>query len=221
MFHDLLRYAYIYNQVLNLYRNTPEIKFPIDPCEFLHTSNCRVMTYEEFSKLNHISVSEVIGICESKSGCTHYEASSNRYLVLWNSSKSENNVLGRQRWTKAHELGHITLKHLPDLKVNQLAENQFNNLDSSLVEREADFFSSTFLSPLPLFPYLNINSPDDIHRMFGLSFEASKIRWEEYLTWHTGHRKTAWENDIRRLFLEGKIKSSVLHKPQDARSSTF
>ena len=47
---------------------------------------------------------------------------------------------------------------------------------------------------------LNIRSAQDIQRVFGLSCEASDVRWREYLKWKRTRRKTAWENDMKRLY---------------------
>ena len=52
---------------------------------------------------------------------------------------------------------------------------------------------------MPLYETLNIRSAQDIQRVFGLSCEASDVRWREYLKWKRTRRKTAWENDMKRL----------------------
>lgn len=108
----LIRYAYICNQVLQLYKKLPSIKFPLDPRLFFEQmDNCKIMTYNKFAELNQCPLQEVFALCESKSGCTHYDVGKNRYLILFNSSRENHNVLGRIRWTLAHELGHVTLNH--------------------------------------------------------------------------------------------------------------
>ena len=138
-------------------------------------------------------------LCESESGCTHYDITNDRYLVLVNSSTANNNVIGRIRWTLAHELGHVKLNHLPYLAEPRIAENNFNNLSNPELEGEADYFAALLLCPMPLYDQLRIQSAQDVQRVFGLSWEASDVRWREYLKWKRSHRKTAWENDMRRL----------------------
>ena len=142
---------------------------------------------------------DVFLLCESESGCTNYDVASDRYLVLFNSSTENNNVLGRIRWTLAHELGHVTLKHLPYIAEPSIAENNFNNLTHPELENEADYFAALLLCPMPLYEQLHIQSAQDVQRVFGLSWEASDVRWREYFKWKRSHRKTAWENDMRRL----------------------
>lgn len=199
----MTRYTFIYHQVLQLYRDMDTIKFPIEPCDTIATlDNCRALTYQQFADMNHCSVGRVIQFCQSKSGCTHYEVENDRYLILWNDDSVGYNVPGRRRWTKAHELAHVVLRHFPMTAEAQLAENSFNNLSAPDCEIEADRFAATFLCPMPLFEALKIQSPVDIMMVFGLSTEASNYRWNEYMRWLRYRRKTAWENDIRSVVLQ-------------------
>ncbi len=198
----MIRYVYICNKVLQLYKKLPYIKFPLDPrLVFNQINNCRIMTYHKFAELNQCSLQEVFSLCESESGCTHYDVGKDRYLVLFNSSTDNHNVLGRIRWTLAHELGHVTLNHLPCIVESHIAENNFNNLSHPEFEAEADHFAALLLCPMPLYEILGITSAQDIQRVFGLSREASDVRWREYLKWNHTRRKTAWENDMKRVFI--------------------
>lgn len=207
----MIRYAYICNQVLQLYRSLSIISFPIDPRYFFNQiSNCRIMPYTTFAKVNSCGINEVIELCESESGCTHYDITHNRYLVLFNGSTANNNVVGRIRWTLAHELGHVKLNHLPYLAEPRIAENNFNNLSNPELEAEADYFAALLLCPMPLYEQLHVQSASDIQKVFGLSWEASEVRWREYLKWKRSHRKTAWENDMRRL-VNQRLKHSELN----------
>lgn len=199
----MIRYPFIYNQVLQIYRQMDQIVFPIEPDRLIkRLPNCKILTYEQFAKMNGCSIEDVIAICESKSGCTHYDVVNNNYLILWNSEQSGNNVEGRRRWTKAHEFGHVVLKHFQLVSELTMAEHSFSNAVTPAFEAEADRFAATLLCPMPLFQLLDISSPADIRKVFGLSVEASANRWNEYLKWKNYHRKTAWENDMRRIFLQ-------------------
>ena len=198
----MIRYAYICNQILQIYRNLDGLSFPLDPRKpFQLMDNCKLMTYKTFSEINRCSLQEVFLLCESQSGCTHYDVSNDRYLVLFNSSTANNNVLGRIRWTLAHELGHVVLKHLPYIAEPHIAEHNFNNLSNPELEAEADYFAAAFLCPIPLYEMLSIRSARDIEYTFGLSREASECRWNDYLKWKQNHRKTAWENDLKRIYI--------------------
>lgn len=139
----MIRYPFIYNQVLQIYRDMEQIRFPIEPDNIISRfSNCRIRTYQQFAQTNGCSIRDVILLCESKSGCTHYDVANNRYLILWNSDNADNNVSGRKRWTKAHELGHVVLKHLPLVAEPMLAEHGFCPMETSDFEIEADQFAA-------------------------------------------------------------------------------
>lgn len=200
----MIRYAFINNQVLNIYNQLPKIIFPLDIRAIVsYLENCRYMSYQDFAKLNQCSIDDVIQICESKSGCTHYDIAQNRYLILCNHSIDDNN-LGRQRWTCGHEIGHVVCNHLKYSAFDKLSENSFLNITDPMFEAEADVFTATILSPFPFYKFLDIHSPIDVQNTFGLSVEASLYRYKQYLKWNSGHFKTAWENDMIRNF---KIKA--------------
>lgn len=198
----MIRYTYINNLVLSIYNTLPVIQFPIDVKEVIkYIPNCRYMSYQQFAEVNHCSISDVIQICESKSGCTHYDILQDRYLILCNQSTQDNNNSGRQRWTCSHEIGHILCKHHSISAYEKLSENSLlPHTNNQYFEAEADYFAATLLAPFPLFSFFNIQSAIDIQNVFGLSCEASLYRFKQYIKWKNNHRKTAWENDMKHIF---------------------
>lgn len=197
----MIRYIYINNLVLKIYSMLPQITFPLDIQEVIKLiPNCRYMSYQKFAKINNCSINDVIQMCESKSGCTHYDISQDRYLILCNQSTQGNNNFGRQLWTCSHEIGHILCKHHSTSAYSKLSENSFMCTENSEFENEADYFAATILSPFPLYEYLSVQSPLDVQNVFGLSAEASLYRYKKHLKWKQYHRKTAWENDIVKLY---------------------
>lgn len=197
----MIRYKFINNQVLELYHQMPTITFPLDIQSVIqYIPNCRYMSYQNFAELNQCSIDEVIQICESKSGCTHYDIMQNRYLILCNQSTDDNNNIGRQRWTFGHEIGHVICNHLTISAYEKLSENSLLKITDPVYEAEADYFAATILSPFPLYKELNVCSVIDVQDVFGLSAEASLYRFKQYLKWKDNHIKTAWENDMIRNF---------------------
>lgn len=197
----MIRYKFINNQVLEIYRQMPKVVFPLDIKSVIkYIPNCRYMSYQEFARLNGCSTDKVIQLCESKSGCTHYDITQNRYLILCNQSTNENNNLGRQRWTCGHEIGHVICNHLTISAYEKPSENSLLQITDSAYEAEADYFAATILSPFPLYKELNINSVLNVQDVFGLSSEASLYRYKQYLKWKENHIKTAWENDMIRNY---------------------
>lgn len=194
----MIRKFYINNLVLELYKQLPIIQFPINMNDiFQLIPNSKCVSYQKFAQLNGCSIQDVIAICQSKSGCTHYDVATNRYLVLLNLAERS---YGRQRWTAAHEIGHIMCKHHLISAMNQIAENDFSDNNNHEFESEADYFAATLLAPFPLFKELGVKSLIDVQNIFGLSAEASLYRYKEYLQWKKSHRKTAWENDMVHIY---------------------
>ena len=202
----MIRYAYVNNQILKIYSMLPIISFPINIEEIVSLMpNCRYMSYQQFAKINQCSIEDIIQICESKSGCTHYDISNNRYLILCNQSTDENNNMGRQLWTGGHEIGHIACNHHVISAYEKLAENSLLQVANPEYEAEADYFAATLLSPFPLFKLLDIKSPLDIQNTFGLSTEASLYRYKQYLKWLNSRIKTSWENDMIKLYKQRSL----------------
>lgn len=202
----MIKYTYINNQVLNIYSIMPTIKFPLDVQEVIrYIPNCRYMSYQQFAKINQCSIDDIVQICESKSGCTHYDIMNNRYLILCNQSTTGNNNIGRQRWTCGHEIGHVICNHHTISAYEKLSENSLLQTTNTEYESEADYFAATLLAPFPLFKLLNIKSAIDIQNTFGLSVEASLYRYKQYLKWLNIKVKTSWENDMIRLYKQKNI----------------
>lgn len=202
----MIRYTYMNNQVLRIYSMLPEIRFPLDVKEIIrYMPNCRYMSYQQFAKINNCSINDIIQICESKSGCTHYDIKNDRYLILCNQSTADNNNIGRQRWTCGHEIGHIVCNHHTMSAYEKLSENSLLKTTNPEYEVEADYFAATLLAPFPLYKLLNIKSAIDVQNTFGLSTEASLYRYKQYLKWLNTRVKTSWENDMIRLYKQKNI----------------
>lgn len=184
----------------------PTIKFPLDVKEIIrYIPNCRYMSYQQFVKINQCSIDDIVQICESKSGCTHYDIINDRYLILCNQSTANNNNVGRQRWTCGHEIGHVVCNHHTISAYEKLSENSLLQTTNPEYEAEADYFAATLLAPFPLYKLLNIKSAIDIQNTFGLSTEASLYRYKQYLKWLNTRVKTSWENDMMRLYRQKNI----------------
>ena len=197
----MIRYNYINNQVLKIYSMLPNISFPLNINNVLNLiPDCKYMSYQKFAQISNCTIEDVIHICESKSGCTHYDILQNRYLILCNHSTDENNNMGRQRWTCCHEIGHVICKHLAFSAYAKLPENNLTLNINPEYEAEADYFAAMLLSPFPYFKLLNIQSATDIQNTFGLSNEASLYRYKQYRNWLRTKIKTAWENDMIQIY---------------------
>ena len=199
----MIRYTYVNQLVLNVYSRLPRIEFPLRISDVIdRIPNCRHMSYQEFASVSGCSVDSVIALCESKSGCTHYDIKNDRYLILYNDISNDNP--GRVRWTCSHEIGHIMCQHFAFATYNKLCENSLSSGLTPEYEREADCFAATLLAPFPIMKYMGISSRAETQSIFGLSREASDYTFKRFVDWKSSHYKKAWENDFLKIYNEKK-----------------
>ncbi len=77
--------------------------------------------------------------------------------------------INTDRFTIAHELGHILLKHKADKAYSEYQEEQ------------ANVFASRLLAPMIIINDLAPNSAEELSDLFGLSLESATIRYNRYI----------------------------------------
>lgn len=80
----------------------------------------------------------------------------------------------RQRFSVAHELGHIVLHNPTEATVY----NREISPSESPIEREANIFASRLLAPLCVLHFLNLNSAKEVAEVCNISTTAAEIRYE-------------------------------------------
>ncbi|MDH7576578.1 MAG: ImmA/IrrE family metallo-endopeptidase [Bacillota bacterium] len=103
-----------------------------------------------------------------------------RYVVSVYLSGDE----GRDRWSLAHELGHIKLGHFEIYDVDTLAKDKLNDAERYILDKEADIFAEELLMPAEwLREIMGIVSDftqiEEIKKLFGVSLGALVNRLEE------------------------------------------
>lgn len=193
----MVRSAFIQRKVLELYQRLDTISYPIQPKLVLpHVpKNCRMLTYQKTAEVAGCTVQDISVLCKSNSGATHYDPSSNRYLILYNTSMNQGRIL----WTLAHEIGHICIGHLEAIEEAEIAYTEQRDFYSQF-ESEADYFTWNFLAPLPVMREMGIQSAAETKATYGLSTQAAALQYDRYMKWCRSHIKTAWENNIIREF---------------------
>lgn len=88
----------------------------------------------------------------------------NQWYIFYNDDKN----YGRISNTMLHEIGHIYLGH---------------QQDSELAEKEVNFFAKYALVPPVLVHKLKISTPEDIERIFDVSYEAAYYALIYYNKW--------------------------------------
>ena len=198
----MIRFSYINDQILKLYTKLPQITFPLNLYDIIKLiPDCKIMTYQHFAEISGTTVEEVIQTCESEFGCTHHDVLKNRFLIMYNDSVEGNNNPGRQRWTVAHEIGHVVCQHLSFTAYEKLCANRIPTRQQTPdYEAEADYFASTLLAPFPYIEHMGLKSAEEVQEVFGLSTSASLYAYKKYLKWKQEHFKKAWENDMIRIY---------------------
>lgn len=137
-----------------------EFSFPIGIFQVLRKmSSVHLHSYSEVVQKMGITFSEYISIVSSNFGYSVRDFRRNRYEVFYNDTK-EDEV---QRFTLAHELGHIVLGHIKD----GIVEN-----------REANCFARNYLCPIPAIIELGLKEPKEYSRNFYVSDVMADIAFK-------------------------------------------
>ncbi|SCG83817.1 double zinc ribbon domain-containing protein [Streptococcus suis] len=87
--------------------------------------------------------------------------------------KDRNRVPGNVRFSKAHELGHIFLKHFEEFDLPS-SLNISNSHEYWVLEREAEMFAAELLAPTAILRACNCFDKESIKSLCNLSEEASE-----------------------------------------------
>lgn len=90
-------------------------------------------------------------------------------VIFYNESTSRQ----RQRFSIAHELGHIFL-HINN---GATVYNREPSPNDDPIETEANIFASRLLAPLCVLQFLNLNSPKEISEYCDISYSAALLRF--------------------------------------------
>lgn len=114
---------------------------------------------------------------------------------------SKNCIPERQRFTAAHELGHILLGHVGRYRLVNREPTEKDNP----IEQEANVFASRFLAPACVLWALNAKTPEEIGRLCRISHQAAVFRAERMAI----------------LYERGKFLSSPMERAVYAQFSAF
>lgn len=136
-------------------------------------ANCvhKKITYEE--KLLPINVEDIIKYRKDikikkedllgLDGYSIYNSKTKRYLIALD---DVNYDLSRQRFTLAHELGHIFLQH----------HTKYKYLSDYIKEKSADAFAGELLMPREMMYKTAKFPPNYVLNVYGVSYQAYKMR---------------------------------------------
>lgn len=89
---------------------------------------------------------------------------------------SQNEPIERQRFTVAHELGHILLGHVGKYRL----VNREPSAKDNPIEQEANVFASRLLAPACILWGCGVKSAEDIAGLCSISYAAAEFRWNRF-----------------------------------------
>lgn len=133
-------------------------KLPVDVLSIARIANVRVI---KNSAVNELKPSE--------SGFSCFDGK--QWYIVYD----DKNSVERNRFTIAHELGHIFLGH--KLKKGYVSRTKVF-VKKPAIEKEADMFAARILCPSCVLWALNLNTAEEIARVCRVSYTSAQIRAE-------------------------------------------
>lgn len=96
-----------------------------------------------------------------------------RYTILFN----EHCSIQRNRFTVAHELGHILLGHIPKNGMHITAINREPSSKDNPLEQQANVFASRLLAPVCILRELQVTEVHEIAELCDISMTAAQYRF--------------------------------------------
>lgn len=141
----------------------------------------KLCPYSRFSKQSGMDLNAIYDYFESEQGAVAYLRDREQYVIYYNDTL---NNRGFERFTIAHELGHIFLKHHHDVKTDILRRGTISERKYQRFEHEANCFARNLLSPVPLVERItdieHPRSAHDIMEAFDVSYTAAVVRRDFY-----------------------------------------
>lgn len=167
----LARYTWASRQAYQFLLNHPEIQLPADFDQIFSLLNVSLSTTSQMAKIHNVTNDSILHALPTDEGLTSYDSTSGKYGVLYNDMKPNYRI----RFTLAHELGHIVLRHFEEFGTSILTRN---GEDKFLpLEQEANAFARNIL--VPIFLYDSTSTPnkyENFANYFDTSLEFIRIR---------------------------------------------
>lgn len=183
------------------------IKLPVPIKSIINMyPNIRLIPYSYHMQKQRLRYDELIHFGGSEDAWCDYEVKRDRYIIFYNDIKSNKINSYRYRWSLAHELGHVLLKHHKIYKESRLFRNSLSDALYNQLENEADSFAKYSLVPHGALSYYKIEKYQDIQRLCKISGPAAEMRYQEYRRWQAKSKNSAsiYDKTIYELYIKGK-----------------
>ena len=125
---------------------------------------------ERITLLTYASGENLIKSMNLESHMIGNDAFSIESIIFYDDTKP----FARQRFSLAHELGHIMLH----THIGATVYNREPIASSDPIENEANIFASRVLAPLCVLQFMDINSPEEISELCDISISSAVIRFK-------------------------------------------
>ena len=170
-----------------------ELPIPIKEIVRAH-KNCRLIPYSVHMKRHGLTYFQMIEFAGTKDACTDFYVNENAYLIYYNDLDRNIVSSNRYRWSIAHELGHVLLKHHENNKETKLFRSTLSETKYSILEEEADLFASYILCPHAILCCYPIKGDGDIAARCKISSPAAYNRYKDFKEWRRNWKKEAAES---------------------------
>ena len=151
---------------------------------------------ERIALFTYSSGKEVIKSMGLESHVVDNDAFSIGSIIFYDDTKP----IKRQRFSLAHELGHILLHtdHKPTV------HNREPHADDNPIENEANIFASRVLAPLCVLQLMDVNSPEEISELCEINISSALIRFKRLCTVRRRNKIRKDEKNHGTFFLSPK-----------------
>jgi len=177
-------------------------------------SNCRLIPYSKIAETRNMTVPQLIYEVESSDAFTEYDSYADKYLIGYNDTDISVMNSNRYRWSIAHEVGHMVLKHHITYKKWRTSRNTISDAEYDYLEQEADLFASYLLVPYGALFSKNITSAEQIKSICNISTESSSYHFKKYSMWAEREELDSYDLSISSCFynhLKCKKCNNVIH----------
>ena len=134
-------------------------ELPVTLTQIISNNNWKLVQYEQLKSINNKTYNKLMS---ENSGFAEYTPSGN-YIIFYDSSQP----VTTQRFTIAHEIGHILLHHF--------------HIPVKTKEKEANMFASRLLMPMCVLYECKVKNAQEVATLCNVSLISATYRYERLL----------------------------------------